>query len=66
MLREDLGITELLFATEIIHKLKPALKEYVCSGIEIPQPNDRNVVFHMCSADDKRVVMISTDYFIKQ
>jgi len=63
-LREDLTINELLCITELIHKLKPTLIDYTCVGIEIPQINDRNVIFHMASSDDKQTIMITADYFV--
>lgn len=64
MFREDITLEELLAITELLHKIKPSLKDYVCTGIEIPHIDDKNVVFHMASKDDQKVEMIAANYFI--
>jgi hypothetical protein len=70
-MREELSIEDLISLTKAVRILRPALCEYVCVGVEMPQIGDRNVIFHMQGpkdSSDKRdetVVMVSADLILE-
>jgi hypothetical protein len=51
-LREELTIEDLASITGALRKLRPKMKGLVCLGVEVPQPNDQSVVFHVTSKND--------------
>lgn len=55
MLREELSSSELRTITRALRKLRPKLTGLICVGVEVPQLNDKSVVFHIISrnADGK-------------
>jgi len=68
-LRDELTVDDLISVTGALRKLKPKMKDLICVGIEVPQPNDRSVVFHvMTRNDDKKepsIVIISAEYILE-
>jgi hypothetical protein len=66
-LRTELTLEDLASITLAVRKLKPDLSDYVCVGVQVPKPGDRNVVFHMRSpknSDGKRkeyIALISAE-----
>jgi hypothetical protein len=69
-LRDELSIEDLISITGALRKIKPNMKDLVCVGVEVPQPNDQNVVFHVISGDksEKReasLVLISAEFILE-
>lgn len=68
-LREELSVEDLVDITKAVRILKPELSDHSCIGVEVPQENDRNVVFHMYpNSDDNNeitVVMISANLILE-
>ena len=69
-LRDELTPNELLIVSKALRKLKPKLKGLVCTGVEVPQMNDRSVVFHVTSMSaekkpEQSVILISAELLIE-
>ena len=69
-LREELSIEDLVSITGALRKLRPKMKELVCVGVEVPQPNDQSVVFHVVSKDengksDPSLIIISAELLLE-
>ena len=69
-LRDELTAKELITVSRALRKLKPKLTGLVCTGVEVPQMNDRSVVFHVTSMNDekkpeKSVILISAELLIE-
>ena len=69
-LRDELTPKELITVSNALRKLKPKLKGLVCTGVEVPQMNDKSVVFHVVSKNaegnqDPSIVLISAELLIE-
>lgn len=69
-LRDELSIEDLASLTSALRKLKPKMKDLVCVGVEVPQPNDQSVVFHVISTDysgkrENSLIMISAELLLE-
>jgi hypothetical protein len=67
-LRPELSIKDLISLTDALRILRPNEKDIVCVGVEVPQPNDRNVVFHVVSGKkdsrEESVIMVSAELLL--
>lgn len=69
-LRDELSVEDLISITGALRKLKPKMKDLVCVGVEVPQPNDQSVVFHVISKDengnnDPSLVLLSAELLLE-
>lgn len=69
-LREELSIEDLMSITGALRKLRPKMSDLVCVGVEVPQPNDQSVVFHVVSSDNNgkkepSLIMISAELLLE-
>ena len=69
-LRDELSVEDLISITSVLRKLRPKMKELVCVGVEVPQPNDQSVVFHVISKDengnnDPSLIIISAEFLLE-
>lgn len=69
-LREELSIEDLVSITGALRKLRPKMTDLVCVGVEVPQPNDQSVVFHVVSKDesgksDPSLIIISAELLLE-
>ncbi len=70
-LRTELTIEDLISVTSAIRVLRPDMNDSVCVGVEVPQIDDKNVVFHMRGPEvdghrDENIVMISADLILEK
>lgn len=54
-LRDELTSEDMVSLTGALQKLRPDMKDLTCIGVEVPQPNDKSVVFHVTSNNDRGV-----------
>lgn len=69
-LRDELSIEDLASITKALRILKPKQPELICIGVEVPQPNDRSVVFHVMDKNDEgehvsSVMIISAELILE-
>jgi hypothetical protein len=70
-LRTELTIEDLTSVTTAVRALRPDMNDSICIGVEMPQIDDKNVVFHMRGpkVDGHRaenIVMISADLILER
>jgi hypothetical protein len=65
-LRQDISIYDLVSITSFLHRVKPSLKEYFCTGLELPKPEDKNVIFHISDGNEDCIVMLSAEYIVER
>lgn len=71
----DSTIADLQQATNFIHHIKPSLRDKLVFAIEIPQPLDQSVVFHLMkrkveegearSKEDNEIFLLSAEYILE-
>jgi hypothetical protein len=69
-LRDELSIADLAAITGVLRKLKPRMPGLTCIGVEVPQPNDQSVVFHVISSDhtgkqEPSLILISAELLLE-
>lgn len=69
-LRDELSVKDLASITKALRQLRPKMKDLVCVGVEVPQPNDQSVVFHVISKDengnnDPSLVLVSAELLLE-
>jgi two-component SAPR family response regulator len=70
-MREELSIEDLASITKALRILKPKSKDLICVGVEMPQPNDLNVVFHVSEKNhegkrEENIIMISAEIILER
>jgi hypothetical protein len=68
-MRSELLSDDLDYITEFLRQLKPKIQDLVCTGVELHQPNDRSVVFHILRKNDEgsresSIVLISAQLIL--
>lgn len=69
-LREELSVEDLESITKALRILRPKMEGLVCIGVEVPQPNDQCVVFHVVSNDNNgkkepSLILISAELLLE-
>jgi hypothetical protein len=69
-LRDELTTRDLLTVSKALRKLRPKVKGLVCVGVEVPQLNDKSVVFHVVSRNaegnpEPSLILLSAEYLLE-
>lgn len=69
-LRDELSVEDLISVTKALRILRPKQPELVCVGVEVPQPNDRSVVFHIMDVNEAgervpSIIIISAELILE-
>lgn len=69
-LRDELTVDDLIAITNALRILRPNQPNLFCVGVEVPQPNDQSVVFHVAEkkedgSRDEFVMMVSAELILE-
>jgi hypothetical protein len=70
--RDDLSVDDYVEITRGLHKLIPRHRGWAVTAVEIPLPEDQNLVLHLTrirgdedNDEDNKVIMLSFDYILR-